>query len=201
MTRSMAATAAALMLAGTASTAQAAVLTFDGVGYYGYGQGPSGGLSTDAAGITYLESGFQLRFEAGPGAHIGDGNYTPDSFDWHDGGDNVGGSYVSLTRQGGGTFDFAGFSYVAPFTSLAVTVDGGPTFFVFGSGSTGASFNGISELRFSGPGSYSIDNISATAVGGAVPEPSAWALLILGFGATGAAMRAARRKGTAVSYA
>lgn len=34
---------------------------------------------------------------------------------------------------------------------------------------------------------------------GAVPEPSAWALLILGFGLTGAAMR--RRTKTSVSFA
>lgn len=36
---------------------------------------------------------------------------------------------------------------------------------------------------------------------GVVPEPSAWALLILGFGATGAALRAARRKRVAIAYA
>lgn len=42
-----------------------------------------------------------------------------------------------------------------------------------------------------------VDNLSITAAlaqtGGAVPEPSAWALLILGFGLTGAAMRRRRQ--------
>lgn len=37
-------------------------------------------------------------------------------------------------------------------------------------------------------GSFSIDNLTIGAAG-AIPEPSAWALLILGFGLVGAAMR------------
>ena len=47
--------------------------------------------------------------------------------------------------------------------------------------------------------------ISAYAVGGAVPEPSTWAMLILGFGLVGGALRSARaktgRKQLAVTYA
>jgi hypothetical protein len=37
-----------------------------------------------------------------------------------------------------------------------------------------------------------VDNVS-TNVGGAIPEPSTWALMILGFGAAGAGLR--RRRG------
>lgn len=49
-----------------------------------------------------------------------------------------------------------------------------------------------------GSGFSSLGTISFVGGAGAVPEPSAWALLILGFGAVGAGMR--RRK-PAVSYA
>ena len=43
-------------------------------------------------------------------------------------------------------------------------------------------------------GDYSIDNIVFDAAGG-VPEPSTWALLVLGFGAAGAAMRRRATRG------
>ncbi len=38
-------------------------------------------------------------------------------------------------------------------------------------------------------------------LGGAIPEPSAWALLILGFGAVGGALRRSRKVRTALTYA
>jgi hypothetical protein len=55
------------------------------------------------------------------------------------------------------------------------------------------------------PGSFNdwvgVDNITYTpnAVGGAVPEPESWALMLVGFGAMGVAVRRARR--VTVSYA
>lgn len=58
-----------------------------------------------------------------------------------------------------------------------------------------ASFGGLSgsfdRLVFDatdGDGGFQLDNVTLN-LGAAVPEPSAWALLILGFGLTGAAMR------------
>lgn len=46
----------------------------------------------------------------------------------------------------------------------------------------------------------SVGTFTYTRIGGAVPEPATWGLMILGFGAIGGAMRMARRK-VSVSYA
>ncbi|MFI4950996.1 MAG: PEPxxWA-CTERM sorting domain-containing protein, partial [Caulobacterales bacterium] len=55
---------------------------------------------------------------------------------------------------------------------------------------------GISKLVISNPPGIEIDHIQygvgAAATGG-VPEPASWALMVLGFGGLGAAMRARRR--------
>lgn len=48
----------------------------------------------------------------------------------------------------------------------------------------------------SGGASYSFSALT----GGAVPEPSAWALMILGFGAVGASLRRSRQR-TSIAYA
>ena len=45
------------------------------------------------------------------------------------------------------------------------------------------------------------DSFTLAAVGNAVPEPATWAMLILGFGVVGGALRSARRKQPAVTYA
>ena len=47
------------------------------------------------------------------------------------------------------------------------------------------------------PGELSVDYTGATLVGGAVPEPAAWALMLLGFGGLGVALR--RQRGVAVA--
>jgi hypothetical protein len=43
------------------------------------------------------------------------------------------------------------------------------------------------------PDFYSLDNVVVERLGAAVPEPDTWAMLIAGFGLTGAAMRRRRR--------
>ena len=62
---------------------------------------------------------------------------------------------------------------------------------------------GTYQLRFaeadnSGFFNLGVDNVSINAVGGAVPEPATWAMMIAGFGIVGASMR--RRK-VAVRFA
>lgn len=53
------------------------------------------------------------------------------------------------------------------------------------------SFNGRTNAW-----AFDILNVSqATQVGGAVPEPATWAMMLFGFGATGVALRRQRRKG------
>jgi PEP-CTERM motif len=54
--------------------------------------------------------------------------------------------------------------------------------------------------RFASNYDYSLE-ITAESLSAAVPEPSTWAFLILGFGAIGAAMRTTRRANIRVSYA
>ena len=60
------------------------------------------------------------------------------------------------------------------------------------------STSGPGEIFTFGPGSYVFQPVSgnqiiASAVGGAVPEPGAWALMLAGFGLAGSALRARRR--------
>jgi hypothetical protein len=62
-----------------------------------------------------------------------------------------------------------------------------------GSGVTSIGFQGATEQGWNDEG-YGIDNILLTgnAVRGPVPEPATWAMMILGFGATGAMVRRRR---------
>lgn len=66
----------------------------------------------------------------------------------------------------------------------------------------GAALGTIDRLVFDGTGGgggFVLDNLTLNGPGvGVVPEPSAWALLILGFGAVGAGMR---RRSTRVNLA
>ena len=67
----------------------------------------------------------------------------------------------------------------------------------------GVAFDGIAHsIDFGGTANYIVyDNITfGSDIAGGVPEPSAWALLILGLGVVGGSMRAARRR-TRVSFA
>lgn len=55
---------------------------------------------------------------------------------------------------------------------------------------------------FGGGGGFVLDNVVLDgAIGSAVPEPAAWAFMILGFGAIGGAMRRQRKASVKVSYA
>lgn len=77
--------------------------------------------------------------------------------------------------------------------NLPVNVNGGASYFGF---TTASAFNTVTIDR---PGfdAWGIDRVSYNL--GAVPEPSTWALMILGFGAIGAAMR--RRSAVKVKFA
>lgn len=114
---------------------------------------------------------------------------------------------TDFTNRGVVTYDastlggFGSFPTLTPvpftngenFLGLRVT-SGGQDFFGFAF-TTNGRFNGFGFETTPGVGITATTDFSAAAV----PEPSVWALLILGFGAVGAAMR--RRQSLAVRYA
>ncbi len=93
-----------------------------------------------------------------------------------------------------GSYSQDGFS--APFGSLVARFGGvGGTYQLLGANFTGAAAgSGPAELFYwdSNNGDNS-GNISFSIMAG-VPEPTTWAMLILGFGVVGGAMRSRRRK-------
>ena len=95
---------------------------------------------------------------------------------------------TTLGLNDGWIFQAAGFT-----TDPAITYAG--SFFTSGTGGT-LAFPGQSASSRQ----YLLTNFSTTAFGGAVPEPATWALLILGMGVVGAAMRSSRQGETRFAF-
>jgi hypothetical protein len=190
------------LAAGTA--AQATTLTFDDLwSTYGDGNPLGANMTGDMQYLSYAESGFVLTLHTSNapdnwwGAHIGDGTSTPQTFNWHDGADNAYGAYVTLSKLGGGSFNLSSFDYLA-YGDFAVSAIGYSTLNLPGyeSGTATANFLNVNSVTFYGSGSQQLDNINVTA---GVPEPASWAMMLVGFGAVGGAMRSRGR--TAVRFA
>ena len=62
--------------------------------------------------------------------------------------------------------------------------------------STELAFNFQHDLTY-----FALDNVSVTAVNGAVPEPATWAMMLMGFGAMGVLLRRRRRTQTLLQAA
>jgi len=123
------------------------------------------------------------------------------------------GAAITMTRIGGGSFGISSFDAAVAFLGgtggielLGTHGDSSTAVASFGLTDThatfalGAAFDNLVSLRFSsipgggfGEAGISIDNlvIDERATTG-VPEPAAWALMILGFGSAGAALRRRR---------
>ena len=195
---------AAALLAGTA--ARATLLTFDNFDAH-YGDGaPVGAKMTDnGQDITYTEDGYILTFHTlnivspGHGAHIGDA-YEDYTFNWHDGGTNLSGSYLTIARANGGLFDLTSFDFVIVGDGSTVSAGSYTSFDIPGYtlGTATVDFNGVSSVSFSTSvdGFNQFDNILLSAI--AVPEPATWAMMLVGFGMVGAAVR--RGQKVAVSF-
>lgn len=107
---------------------------------------------------------------------------------------DVAGGQCGTAGCGGGVTEFSSFFDVGPGSGL------GAQRYDFAFPYTSYSFTGVATststlLSFSfrhDPWFYYLDNVSVTAVrgpGGGIPEPSAWALMILGFGVVGTLAR------------
>jgi hypothetical protein len=186
--------AVAFLAAGSAS---AAVLTFDGLTDMMYGDGfpLASGMTYDGTNLTYVESGFQLTLNApnadAGAAHIGDGTFDPQTFNWHDGMENGSGTFLTLTRVGGGKFDLNSFDYYMDWTD--VSADGVSLGSISDIGTWSTALTGITELRLTSGAFNEIDNVdvaaSADTPSGAVPLPGTLALMLGGLAAGGLARR------------
>jgi hypothetical protein len=84
---------------------------------------------------------------------------------------------ITITRTNGGLFTFNGLDLTYAFNDQnAFNFD----------------VSGLSSVRISSASPFQIDNVRLTAATAAVPEPSTWALMLIGFGAVGSSMRRRR---------
>ncbi len=183
----------AIMLGMAAGSAGATVLTFDNLTEMMYGDGfpLAANMAYEGTDLSYEESGFKLTLHApnaAPGsANIGTGTFEPQTFNWHDGLDNGAGTYVTLTRVGGGLFNLNGFDFFND--SSDVSADGNLLGTIQDAGSWTTALTGIAELRLSSGAFNQIDNIDVEAAAGAVPLPGTLALMLGGLAAAGLARR------------
>jgi hypothetical protein len=144
--------------------------------------------------LTYVESGFQVTLHApnaaSGAAHIGDGTYDPQTYNWHDGFENGTGSYLTVSKVGGGLFDLLGFDYYTD--GLSVSADGVLAGFLEGYDHWSMALNGITELRLSSGVFNEIDNVAVDNASAAVPLPGTLSLLLGGL-AVGALARRRRQ--------
>lgn len=108
---------------------------------------------------------------------------------------NVGQSYLisfDLLNQGGNpnfyNVTFGGLSLFSATDSAEFGYTNFSTTATAASASTNLAFNFQHNPRF-----WFLDNVSVTAVNGAVPEPATWAMMLIGFFGLGAALRRRRQ--------
>lgn len=178
-----------------ATAGHAATITFDDLGCC-YGPGEGYGLlpnmSFDGETLTYTSGDYLISFVGGPFSHIGDGTYVDQTLNWHDHPDNADDTTIYLARIDGGAFDLTSFDYSVD-DHLWVSAAGHSTLALGGSGTGQSGLLNVRSVSFFADGyANQLDNIVVNAAAG-VPEPASWALMLVGFGAVGGAMRGRRR--------
>ena len=117
---------------------------------------------------------------------------------------NAGQSYLisfDLRNLYGGTGNFydvlfGGVSLFSATNSAAFNYTNFSTTATAVGASTELTFNFQHDVYF-----FALDNVSVTAVNGAVPEPATWAMMLMGFGAMGVLLRRRRRTQTLLQAA
>lgn len=118
---------------------------------------------------------------------VGGGIFTLSSFD----------IAASFNNSPGVTFQALGFLNNVQVGMVSGALGQFTTFAGFGSSVDYVTFNGLG-----GSGGFQLDNIVLNDTVAAVPEPATWALMLLGFGFVGGALRSAKRRTkVAVAYA
>jgi hypothetical protein len=182
---------AAIALGAAASGASATVVNFDGLTDMMYGSGfpLASNMAYEGSNLSYVESGFRLTLNApnaAPGAaNVGTGTFEPQTFNWHDGLDNGAGTFVTLTREGGGKFNLNSFEYYVDWSE--VWADGALLGSIQDAGLWSTLLSGITELRISSGAFNQLDNIDVEAVTSAVPLPGTLTLMLAGAVAAGLA--------------
>jgi len=115
---------------------------------------------------------------------------------------------ITITRTDGGLFTFNGLDLTYAYNDQNSFFAGGLATFTFDGGASvlTRSFDNLagfqtfdfdianlSSVRISADSPFQIDNVRLTAAA-AVPEPGTWAMMLIGFGGIGAAMRSSRRR-------
>jgi hypothetical protein len=180
---------AAALLVSTAVTAPAMAQTT--IDFEGYSNGTTVGSTYAAQGIVFTDAEFKQCGGGCPtpafGIFISSANYS---------------SPITATFTGTAR-DFS-FANVSNSGGTAVAYGSGGTLletinFAAYPGSFSFTSNNIASVVFSGS-QFGVDNFSYT-LNGAVPEPATWALMILGFGAVGGAMRRRQSVAARVRFA
>ena len=185
-----------LLLAG-AVPATAATITFGGAG--------QGQLNT------YSEAGFTIARTSGDvSTGAGSGNPAPSLFGF-DGGtfqvtgaglftfggfDGGSGALSSQTQ----TFNVVGLLGGVSLFNTTYTRNGAFGFQTFASNSAASIDRLVFNLSSTNGTSYNVDNIVVNGIAAAVPEPATWAMMLVGFGLAGSAMRRRKTIGR-ISYA
>ncbi len=204
------AVASAMLLAAGAGVAKADVVTFDD---------PVGVANANTGNTPMADQGLVFSYTAGFG-----GVWGPEDPSQGNGTLNyiyAFGDGLTITRQGGGLFDLATADFTlswytaafgGPFdpgvtmandnVTLTAQTIGGPVvetltlgqgFQTYGLGLTGVS-SILITANSTGEGYWAVDNLEGANFGVGVPEPATWALMLVGFGGLGAALRLRRRE-------
>lgn len=159
-------------------------------------------VATPAAGAETVHLLLETRADAGAGSELFLADFASLGSFLASGSGGEGGSFIGTNIAG--DYKVAGFDIYQdkPYLLLQTRVDAGAgselfladfasldSFLASGSGGEGGSFIGINIA-----GDYEVAGFDIQPVATPVPEPTTWAVMILGFGGVGSALRRSRRK-------